>query len=207
MIVRLGRLRKGERILIHTAAGGVGIAAVQIARNIGAEILGTASASKHDLLREQGVHHPIDYRTQDFAKEVKRIVGGSGADLILDPLGGSATAKNYALLAPMGRLMIFGFSRAATGEKMGIGTLIEAARMSKISPRQLMMDNRAVFGVHLGRMNSPAELAVLAEETTDLLGLYAENSIRPLVGKTFPWTRPPKRTASFNDERTWARLF
>ena len=186
MMVRLGNLRKGERILIHTAAGGVGLAAVQLARGIGAEIFGTASASKHALLREKGVDHPMDYRTQDFAAEVKRIIGDAGLDMILDPLGGAATAKNYELLAPLGRLMIFGFSRAATGEKRGLGTLLEAARMPRFHPRKLMMENRAVFGVHLGRMTTPAAQAVLAEELQALFRLYAEGQIRPVIGKTFP---------------------
>ncbi len=186
MMVRLGSLRKGERILIHTAAGGVGIAAIQLARGIGAEIFGTASSSKHAFLREQGVNHPIDYRTQDFAAEVSRLTQGSGVDMILDPLGGAATAKNYRLLAPMGRLMVFGFSRAATGEKRSVGALLEAARMPRFHPRKLMMENRAVYGVHLGRLNTPACQAALAEELAALFRLYAEGRIRPLVGKTFP---------------------
>src|SRR5580658_11192218 len=112
MMVRQGHLRRGERILIHTAAGGVGLAAIQLARWIGAEILGTASPSKPGYLREQGVHHPTDYRTGDWAAEVRRITNGEGVDMILDPLGGSATKINYELLAPQGRLCVFGFSRA-----------------------------------------------------------------------------------------------
>lgn len=186
MMVHLGRLAKGQRILIHMAAGGVGIAAVQIAREIGAEIFGTASASKHAVLREQGVHHPIDYRTLDFATEVRRIAGPAGVDMVLDSLGGSATAKNYDLLAPGGKLMIFGFARAVAGDRMTLTTIFEALRMPKFGPRQLMMDNKSVFGVHLGRMNTPAELAVVGRELEELLRLYATGKIKPLVGKTFP---------------------
>ncbi len=186
MMVRLGNLRKGERILIHMAAGGVGLAAIQLARRIGAEIFGTASASKHPLLREQGVDHPIDYRREDFAAEVKRITGGAGLDMILDPLGGSATAKNYELLGEMGRLMVFGFSRAAPGEKRSLRALLEVARMPRLNLRKMMMENRAVFGVHLGRLNTAAGRAALAEELQALLRLYSEGQIRPLVGKTFP---------------------
>ena len=77
-LVMMGGLREGERVLIHAAAGGVGISATQIARSRGAEIFGTASASKHDAIREQGVDHAIDYRTQDFEQEVRRITGGRG---------------------------------------------------------------------------------------------------------------------------------
>src|ERR1044072_1432461 len=83
LVIRGGR-KPGERVLIHAAAGGVGISATQVAKTIGAEIFGTASASKHDALREQGVEHPIDYRNQDFAAEVTRITGGVGLDVIID---------------------------------------------------------------------------------------------------------------------------
>ena len=81
-LVIMGGLKQGERALIHAAAGGVGIAATQIAKAIGAEIFGTASASKHDAIREQGVDHAIDYRTQDFEEEVRRITGGEGVDVV-----------------------------------------------------------------------------------------------------------------------------
>ena len=86
-LVIMGGLSEGERVLIHAAAGGVGISATQIARSRGAEIFGTASASKHDAIREQGVDHAIDYRTQDFEQEVRRITGGEGVDLIIDATG------------------------------------------------------------------------------------------------------------------------
>ena len=83
-LVVMGGLEAGERALIQAAAGGVGIAATQIAKRRGAEVFGTASASKHDAIREQGVDHPIDYRSQDFAAEVMRITAGEGLDVILD---------------------------------------------------------------------------------------------------------------------------
>src|SRR5205085_2718719 len=81
-LVLMGGLQEGDRVLIHAAAGGVGIAATQIAKLRGAEVFGTASSSKHDAIREQGVDHAIDYRSQDFAEEVMRITSGEGVDLI-----------------------------------------------------------------------------------------------------------------------------
>ena len=81
-LILMGGLREGDRVLIHAAAGGVGIAATQIARNVGAEIFGTASPAKHEAIRAQGVAHAIDYRSQDFEAEVMRITGGEGVDLV-----------------------------------------------------------------------------------------------------------------------------
>src|SRR5204862_8041620 len=86
-LVIMGGLKASERVLIHAAAGGVGISATQIAKGIGAEIFGTASGSKHDAIREQGVEHAIDYRTLDFEDEVRKITGGEGVDVIMDAIG------------------------------------------------------------------------------------------------------------------------
>ena len=111
-LVVMGGLSEGERVLIHAAAGGVGISATQIARNVGAEIFGTASPAKHDAIRAQGVEHAIDYRNQDFEAEVMRITGGEGVDLVIDALGPTSFRKDYRLLRPGGRLVMYGLSEA-----------------------------------------------------------------------------------------------
>src|SRR5689334_21376505 len=111
MIV-MGSLREGDRVLIHAAAGGVGISATQIARNVGAEIFGTASPEKHEAIRAQGVDHPIDYRSLDFEKEVLRLTDGEGIDLAIDALGPASFRKDYRLLRAGGRLVMYGLSEA-----------------------------------------------------------------------------------------------
>src|SRR5215211_777817 len=81
-------LKPHEKVLVHVAAGGVGRAAIELCRLVeGVEIFGTASASKHPTLLEWGLHHPIDYRAADYFDVVKRLTGGRGVDLVLDPLG------------------------------------------------------------------------------------------------------------------------
>src|SRR3954449_11271499 len=111
-LIIMGSLREGDRVLIHAAAGGVGIAATQIARNVGAEIFGTASPAKHDAMRAQGVTHAIDYRSQDFEAEAMRITGGEGVDLIIDALGPTSFRKDYRLLRSGGRVVMYGLSEA-----------------------------------------------------------------------------------------------
>jgi NADPH:quinone reductase-like Zn-dependent oxidoreductase len=108
----MGGLREGNRVLIHAAAGGVGIAATQVARIVGAEIFGTASAAKHDAIKAQGVDHPIDYRNQDFKAEIRRMTNGEGVDVILDPMGPTSFRKDYRILRPGGRLIMCGLSEA-----------------------------------------------------------------------------------------------
>src|SRR5512142_2313757 len=117
-LFRVAAIRPGERVLVHMAAGGVGVAALQLCRTVeGVVTFGTASASKHQAIREEGCAHPIDYRTLDWAAEVRRITGGGGVDVVLDPLGGADTGKAYALLRPAGRLVMFGIANVASGER------------------------------------------------------------------------------------------
>jgi NADPH:quinone reductase-like Zn-dependent oxidoreductase len=110
----MGGLSSGDRVLIHAAAGGVGTAAVQLARHRGGEVFGTASASKHDAIRELGVSHAIDYRTQDFEKEIDRITDGQGIDVIIDATGPTNFRKDYRLLREGGRLIMYGASELST---------------------------------------------------------------------------------------------
>src|SRR5215470_6930363 len=106
--------RPGERVLVHMAAGGLGTAALQLCRAVdGVETFGTASAAKHAVLREEGCTHPIDYHTTDYAKEVRRLTGGEGVDVVLDPLGGADSRKGLKLLRPGGRLVAYGFANMA----------------------------------------------------------------------------------------------
>jgi synaptic vesicle membrane protein VAT-1 len=110
LVVVMGGLKPGETVLVHSAGGGVGIAAIQIAKHIGATVIGTASASKHSELRALGVDHLIDYRTEDFEVRAREITHGRGVELILDAIGGDSLKKGYRLLAPTGRLGMFGIS-------------------------------------------------------------------------------------------------
>uniref|UniRef100_A0A8C7DYV8 Vesicle amine transport 1 n=1 Tax=Naja naja TaxID=35670 RepID=A0A8C7DYV8_NAJNA len=107
-----GNLRPDQSVLVHMAAGGVGTAAVQLCKTVeNVTIFGTASASKHEALKENGVTHPIDYRAADYVAEVRKI-SPKGVDVVLDPLGGSDTTKGFHLLKPMGKLVSYGESES-----------------------------------------------------------------------------------------------
>src|SRR3989449_53085 len=183
MLRHFGNVKAGERVLVHAAAGGVGMAAIQLCKIAGAEVIGTASASKHALLREVGVAHAIDYRTQDFETEVRRVTGGRGVDIVLDATG--AFRKSYRCLAPLGRLVCFGLSGAATG--MGpsrLGAVKRLATLPWFHPIRLLNHNKDVIGVHLGHLWDRIEL--LRGEMLSLLADYEAGRIKPVVGKTFP---------------------
>jgi NADPH:quinone reductase-like Zn-dependent oxidoreductase len=188
-LVRYGGLRRGERVLVQSAGGGVGVAATQLAKLEGAEVFGTASAPKHDALRRIGVDHPIDYRSLDFRREVRRIAGSKQPiDIALDPVAGSSHRRSYSLLAPGGRLVCYGASAAFGGEGR---SLLRAARMALGSPWfssfRLGMRSRAVIGLDLGELWEGK--GDLRELTEPLAALLEQGRIRPLVAESFPLER------------------
>jgi len=183
MLRHFGNVRKGDRVLVHAAAGGVGMAAIQLCRIAGAEVIGTASASKHATLKQMGVAHCIDYRTEDFEEGVKRVTNGRGVDIVLDATG--AFRKSYRCLAPLGRLVCFGLSQASSG--MGpsrLRALLAVAQLPFFHPIKLMNDNKAVIGVNLGHLWD--HIGMLRREMMGLLADYDGGRIKPVVGKTFP---------------------
>ena len=186
MLVRLGNVRAGECVLVHACAGGVGLAAVQICRHFGAEVIGTSSAGKHERLREMGVSECIDYQTQDFEVEVERLTDGRGVDIVLDAVGGDSFAKSYRCLDSLGRLFVFGVSSLAPGNKRRLGAaLLGLWRMPKFKPLSLMTFNRGVFGVNLGQLwHRGDELAAMLGE---ILDLFADGTFKPVVDRTFPF--------------------
>jgi NADPH:quinone reductase-like Zn-dependent oxidoreductase len=187
----MGGLREGNRVLIHAAAGGVGIAATQIARNVGAEIFGTASASKHDAIKAQGVDHPIDYRTQDFKAEIRRMTNGEGVDVILDPMGPTSFRKDYRILRPGGRLIMCGLSEAMNenGRDMR-ATLRSLLRMPTSTmpwwnAGRLLNQNRGVFGLNL--LSWWRREGGMDRITAPLLSDLNRKLLVPEVARSFPF--------------------
>lgn len=190
MLIYLGNLHRGERVLIHSAGGGVGIAAIQLARWRGAEIFGTASQGKHDRLRELGVSHCIDYRTEDFEAAVKKATNGRGVHVVLDPVGGDSFRRSYRSLGKNGRLFCFGISSFSKSEKKSLwGAVKGIARTPFFHPLRLMIDNKGVFGVNLGQLWDEAE--VMQAQMAALMDLYREGVVRPFIDKAFPAQEAP----------------
>ncbi|MFO7587136.1 MAG: zinc-binding dehydrogenase [Gemmatimonadota bacterium] len=184
MLHRVAAVREGETVLVHGAAGGVGTAAVELCRVIGARVIGTASASKHDALREMGVD-PVDSRDGGWPEAVRGLTGGRGVDVALDPVGGSSFRLSYELLSPGGRLVCFGVSAMAPGERRSLPTAVRTLlRMPRFGPVGLMNENRAVAGVNLGRLWG--ETGMLRPQFESVLRLAAEGRITPVLDRVFP---------------------
>lgn len=169
------------------AAGGVGIAVLQLCTTVDAvTTFGTASASKHEVLRAEGCTHPIDYRTVDYVQEVRRLTGGEGVDVVLDPLGGHDWKKGMSLLRPVGRLVAYGFANLTTGERRNLISLArQAVGVPVLTPLGLMSRNRSISGVNIGHLWERA--AMLREELDALIGLWRAGKIKPRVDSVFPF--------------------
>lgn len=184
-LYRMAALAPGETVLIHNAGGGVGIAATQLAQLRRATVIGTASTFKHDALRSFGIEHAIDYRHANVADEVKKITRGRGVDVILDPIGGHSFTTSYRMLAPLGRLVLFGLSAAAPGKTRNVWRVFRAWMATpRFDPLSLINTNRGVFGLNVGHLwESQRQLAPLMDM---LLAELQAGRLRPVVARTFP---------------------
>ena len=186
LVVVMGGLKPGETVLVHSAGGGVGIAATQIAKHIGATVIGTASASKHSELRALGVDHLIDYRTEDFEVRARQITQGRGVELILDAIGGDSLKKGYRLLAPTGRLGMFGISSAVTQKQRRLFDMLAMLANTpwfQFNPMSLINANKGVFGVNVGHLWGETDR--LRSWGEQLLDLWTQGVIKPKIAQSF----------------------
>ena len=192
MMFTQGNLQSGQTVLIHSAGGGVGTAAVQLAVHVGAHIIGTASASKHERLREMGVELCIDYRSADFVEEVMTATSGLGADLILDAQGPAHALRSLKALAPLGTLILYGVQQkmGRTRLRSGLLRLLWELRTVRLSPLRLMNSSKGVYGFHLGRLDSrPGPVHKAFDE---LMVWLSEGRINPVVDRIFPYDQAPQ---------------
>lgn len=205
MMLFTGRLRPGMRVLIHSAAGGVGLAAIDLARAHGCEIFGTASPSKHGFLRERGCVHPLDSGA-DLTRQVRALLpSGRGLDLVLDPIGGRSFTDGYNLLGEAGRLVCFGASAMTTGKDRSIlSALLMLLRMKWWHPIKLMNDNKAVQGVNMGHLFGRLDL--LRPQFEALIAMYERGEIRPYVDRTFRFDEAPAAHHYLHDRKAKGKV-
>lgn len=167
----LAQIRPGEKILIHGAAGGVGIAAIQFARYRGAEVFATAGTDeKREFVRLMGADHILDSRTLAFSDDIMEITGGSGVDIILNSLAGEAINRNLSILKPFGRFLELGKRDFYENSKIGLRPFRNNISYFGIDADQLLIER--------------ADLA--AELFKEMMELFAEGVLRPLPHRVFP---------------------
>ena len=171
-VVMLAGLRPGETFLVHGGGSGIGTAAIQLARQVGATVAVTAgSAEKLARCAELGATMLVNYREQDFVEEVRRATGGQGADVVLDTIGAKYLARNVDVLATGGRLVVIGLQGGRTGE-LDLGTLL-AKRAS-------------VHATSLRGRPAAEKAAVVAAVLEHVWPLVADGTIKAIVDTTMP---------------------
>ena len=190
-LVHRANLRAGETLLVHAAAGGVGLAAVQIGAALGARVIGTAGTKdKLELVAQNGADFVVNYREEDWAARVKELTDGRGADLIYDPVGGDTFDASTKCIAFEGRILIVGF---ASGR-------IPTATMNRV-----LLKNFSLVGIHWG-LYFDKDPTVLHESQLALSRMYAEGKIRPVVSETHPLKDAVSALAALGARKTTGKI-
>jgi NADPH:quinone reductase-like Zn-dependent oxidoreductase len=197
-LVRAGNLQAGERVLIHSAGGGVGIAATQLAKRMGAEVWGTASRAKHEAIRSFGVDHPVDYTLSGWERGVPPL------DLVMDAIGGASFRRSYKLLRAGGRLVCFGASSLVAGSDRNLLTAAKAAiQMPWFSIVRQMSASKSVIGLNVltlwdehgsGRWSAP------------LTELIEDGTIRPVVAQAFGFDQAGEAHRFISERRNTGKV-
>jgi synaptic vesicle membrane protein VAT-1 len=184
LLVVMGSLKCDETVLIQNAGGGVGLAALDIAKKIGAKTIGTASESKHNFLRQKGFDYVLNYRQKGWQKQVLEITGGKGVELIIDPIGGKSWKDSIKLLRSTGRLGMFGVSSVMESKLLGFFKFLKLIADSPIfMPLSLVNNNKGVFGVNMANLwDESAKVSLWMEE---ILADIKSGLFMPHVDKAF----------------------
>jgi NADPH:quinone reductase-like Zn-dependent oxidoreductase len=184
-IHKLGNIRPGEKVLIHSCAGGVGTAAAQLALAEKAEVFGTTSSvEKIEYLKSLGVQHPINYKQTDFSKIIRETTGGKGINLVLDSVGGPAFKRSLNLLAPGGRIVCYGVTdMMASGRKKLWRIIWKYLTSPKVRVLDLVQNNRCIFGLALNRfIDDTSSIMPTLEKIIDLC---SRGIIKPFISRSF----------------------
>jgi NADPH:quinone reductase len=190
-LVDRAHLQAGENLLVHAAAGGVGLATVQLGRALGARVIATASSSdKLELARQHGADVALDTSQEDWPQRVLELTGGRGADVVCESIGGEVFERSLKCIAWAGRLLVIGFS---SGD-------IPALRMNRV-----MLKHISVIGLNLGGYHE-RDPGALSRATTQLFELYAQGRLRPLIHAKYPLSRAASALAELSSRRSVGKL-
>jgi NADPH:quinone reductase len=188
---RRAKLQGGETLLVHAGAGGVGSAAIQLGKAAGATVIATAgSDEKVEVCRRLGADHAVNYKTQDFVEEVKRVTGGRGADVVFDPVGGDVYDRSTKCIAFEGRIVIVGFT---------------SGRIPQAAANHVLIKNYSVVGLHWGLYTRRAP-QLIPPATRELLDLYDSGKIKPHISVRLPLSDAPRALATVAEGKSTGKV-
>jgi len=190
-LVHRAGLMKGEFLLVHGGAGGVGTAAIQIGKALGAKVIATAGSSeKLEICRQCGAEYLIDYRSENFVEKVNEFTEGKGADVIYDPVGGDVFDQSTKCIAWEGRILVIGFS---------------SGRIPDIRTNKVLLKNMSVIGLWWGnyRLHNPR----LIEETQQrLYQMYNEGTVKPVIHSSIKFKDLPVALALLENRKSYGKV-
>ncbi len=188
---RRAHLQAGETLLVHAGAGGVGSAAIQLGKAAGATVIATAgSDEKVEVCRRLGADHAVNYKTQDFVQEVKRVTAGRGADVVFDPVGGDVYDRSSKCIAFEGRIVIVGFT---------------SGRIPQAAANHVLIKNYSVVGLHWGLYTKRAP-ELIPPATRALLDLYVSGKIKPHISVRLPLSEAPRALATVAEGKSTGKV-
>ena len=188
---RRANLKAGETLLVHAGAGGVGSAAIQLGKAAGATVIATAgSDEKVEVCRRLGADHAVNYKTEDFVEEVKRVTGGRGADVVFDPVGGDVYDRSTKCVAFEGRIVIVGFT---------------SGRIPQAATNHVLIKNYSVVGLHWGLYAKRAP-ELITPAARALLDLYESGKIKPHISARIPLSEAPRALATVAEGKSTGKV-
>jgi NADPH:quinone reductase-like Zn-dependent oxidoreductase len=198
-LIGYGSLQAGERVLVHSAGGGVGIAATQIAKRAGAEVYGTASPSKHERILELGVDRALDYTRPGWERGIGEF------DVILDAVGGKSFRTSYSLLRPGGRLVAFGASAVVSGERRNLATALRAVvRMPRFNLIKQMSESKAVIGLNM--LTLWKDRGTLQPWIAPLQEMLDDGTVEPVIAGAFEFERAGEAQSMIVERRNVGKV-
>lgn len=198
-LIGYGNLQAGERVLVHSAGGGVGIAATQIAKRFGAEVYGTASPGKHERILELGVDRALDYTRPGWER------GIGPFDVILDAVGGRSFRTSYSLLRPGGRLVAFGASSLVSGERRNLVTALRGVlRMPRFNMVKQMSESKAVIGLNM--LSLWKDRGTLEPWIDPLRAMLQDGTVKPVVAGVFEFERAGEAQSMIVERRNVGKV-
>ena len=188
---RRANLQAGETLLVHAGAGGVGSAAIQLGKAAGATVIATAGSDrKVEVCRRLGADHAVNYKTQDFVEEVKRVTGGRGADVVFDPVGGDVYDRSTKCIAFEGRIVLVGFT---------------SGRIPQAAANHVLIKNYSVVGLHWGLYSKRAP-ELIPPATRALFDLYDSGKIKPHISVRLPLSEAPRALATVAEGKSTGKV-
>lgn len=206
LAVRLvGNAQAGENVLVHNAGGGVGVAALQLARHAGARVFGTSSGWKHERLRELGADGLIDYTATDWVAEINRMTGGPAMHVVVDPVGGRNLKRDLDVMAPLARLVAFGFSEPVrAGDRPLLPTLRSLLGMPRPHMLRLLSNNWSIGGLNLGHLWT--ETMRMRRIGEAVLHAWNDGAIVPEIAATFPFEQAAEAHRMLGERRNLGKV-